>query len=213
MKTETQTQELIKNLSLELKPFESESARTGVAFMAKWVAGSTALMILALATFSLRSDAMARLAEPRFVIESLMWLSATVVSAVIVLRSAIPGLLRKRDLMLGVVFVAIVGALISQRFFQADYAPDYYRGTCGAVALIIGFLSGLFFTAWLKPLAPTRLELTGTWMAISSGCLGGFIMQFSCPHDNPMHVLIWHGIPVAILSVAGMLLGRRALRW
>ena len=43
--------------------------------------------------------------------------------------------------------------------------------------------------------------------------MGGFLYAAHCPDDLPLFVLAWYGLSIAAITVVGMLIGSRVLRW
>jgi hypothetical protein len=62
--------------------------------------------------------------------------------------------------------------------------------------------------------APVNPGVSGGLIGAASGTQGANAMGWSCPVDEPMHVLLSHFLlPVAMMALAGMWAGRRWLRW
>jgi hypothetical protein len=127
--------------------------------------------------------------------------------------------LQSFDRQLGMIlFVVLAVMLLSKLSFStlATEFPgemDFYRGRCGPIMLILGALDTGLLMALARRGAPTKPRLTGLWIALSAGVMGLFVMQFICAHENFLHVLIWHLVPVGLLAAGGYSLGRRLLRW
>jgi hypothetical protein len=54
---------------------------------------------------------------------------------------------------------------------------------------------------------------TASLAALASSALAAAATQLICPVDDPAHQLVGHVVPVAIIAVAGTVIGRRALNW
>jgi hypothetical protein len=178
-----------------------------------------AVTVAALPIPAFREDLLSRLAGPRFLGETLLWLATAAATFSLVYRLSIPGLWRRRDALRGLVPAALLALLVLVRpepkGAGADWARemDWYRGFCGPVIFWVG-LGQAALMAWVvRKAAPTRLALAGFWIAFGSGAFGSFLMQFVCPKENFAHVVLWHVAPVFVLAAAGAVLGRRLLKW
>lgn len=100
-----------------------------------------------------------------------------------------------------------------------DLGYQFYResrplnGGCGLVILTAGLLHAGFLFSWLRKGAPTETATAGAWVAISTGAYASFLVQFACPNEHAMHVILWHFIPMTLLTAATGLSARRLLRW
>jgi len=61
--------------------------------------------------------------------------------------------------------------------------------------------------------APTRPRATATAAGIAATGWGAFVFSWSCPHADPLYVLVWYGGAVLIGAIAGRLLLTPVLRW
>ena len=90
---------------------------------------------------------------------------------------------------------------------------DLYRSRCGWLIFTIGVVEALGFLIWARFAAPTRLAMTGVWIAVSSGALGSLMMQFVCPLEDSIHLLVFHYMPIALLALIAVKISRRFLSW
>jgi hypothetical protein len=65
----------------------------------------------------------------------------------------------------------------------------------------------------LRSLAPTKLVLTGAAAGLFAGGLAATVYGLHCPEHALAFVAVWYSIGMAILTVAGAMLGPWALRW
>jgi hypothetical protein len=61
--------------------------------------------------------------------------------------------------------------------------------------------------------APVQPYWAGTMATLSVTAFGYLCMRLVEMNDNPAHLLVWHALPVMIMSIAGMLAGKYTLRW
>ena len=79
----------------------------------------------------------------------------------------------------------------------------------GTVGFALGPL-GVFIAMWRgsDPLAP---RLTGAAIAAAAGAWGALAIELHCRFTSPFHVVVGHVLPVSLLALAGMYIGRRFL--
>lgn len=61
--------------------------------------------------------------------------------------------------------------------------------------------------------APIQLCWAGIMAALSVTAFAYVCMRLVEMNDNPAHLLVWHALPVMIISIVGMLAGKYTLRW
>jgi hypothetical protein len=220
------TNDLITSLSRDLKPTTSLHGLAG--FLLRWV-GSAVLVVFAFGLLlPMSADLDGAKAEMflsrSFQLEEFLWLALTVLSATIVYRSRIPSL--KTDAQIGAaigVAALLVTTVILRStdqwaswnsfFSEARQEMSLYRGRCGFVIAMIGFAWSAILGYFNSNGAPTQPGKMGLWVAVSSGSIVSFAMPVVCAHENSLHILLWHCLPVALLAGLGFLAGRKLLAW
>lgn len=61
--------------------------------------------------------------------------------------------------------------------------------------------------------APASATATGALIGVLSAALGAAFYALHCPDDSPLFVVTWYSVGFAVVTAAGALIGRRALRW
>ncbi len=211
------TNEMISKLSGDLKPVES--ADSSGRFFVKWALASLLIVTAWLTLLPARPELTRHFSQFSYVLESALWLALSAISAFIVYRGRIPSLTAHKEIRWAQLAIAVLGISLIAREASWNLGTqmiaemDWYRGRCGSLIMVMALTwSGFLFT-WARKGAPTRPMATGGWVAFSAGCLASFAMQVVCTHENPLHEVVWHVVPVALLAVLGMSLGRRYLRW
>lgn len=59
----------------------------------------------------------------------------------------------------------------------------------------------------------TRPALAGASAGLLAGALGAAAYAIACKNDGSLFVLVWYGVAVTIVALAGALCGRRLLAW
>jgi hypothetical protein len=78
------------------------------------------------------------------------------------------------------------------------------------------FLSLLPLTATIYALrqgAPMSPALAGAAAGLLAGALGATVFAMHCTNDSPLFVAIWYALAIGLMSIFGLLVGKRALRW
>jgi hypothetical protein len=89
--------------------------------------------------------------------------------------------------------------------------PDYLNCLISVPALSALPLAG---TLWaLRAGAPLRPGLAGAAAGLVAGGAAAAIYSLHCPHDNIMYFFPAYGIAMAMVTLAGGLIGARVLRW
>jgi hypothetical protein len=72
-------------------------------------------------------------------------------------------------------------------------------------------LGGLIAAA--RSLAPTRLRLAGASIGLAAGGFGAAAYALHCTETGGAFLAIWYSLGIGLATLAGALLGPRALRW
>ncbi len=211
------TDDLIKNLSVKLPGSHKPGFTRGLMFI--WMAATIAMLAISFYLMPIRPDFADRSQAPFFRAETAVFLFTFLAAAVVAYRSSIPGLLSKRDQLIGLIFLIATTALVVSRLsFTALHAEwlgemSFYRGRCGPILFMLGAIEGALTLALARRLAPTRPAYTALWLGLSAGTMGLFFMQFICDHENFLHLAIWHLTPVILLAGVSAIVGKKFLRW
>jgi len=95
--------------------------------------------------------------------------------------------------------------------------PSRAMGVNGVMCVAsILFLSLLPLTATIYALrqgAPTSPAVMGAVGGLLAGALGATVFAMHCTNDSPLFVAIWYALAIGLMSIFGLLVGKRALRW
>jgi hypothetical protein len=67
--------------------------------------------------------------------------------------------------------------------------------------------------AVLRKGAPSSPALAGATAGLLAGALSASIYATHCPDDSPLFFALWYVTALSIVVFAGLLSGRRILRW
>lgn len=210
------TDEIIRNLAGDIKTTQDHFYRNSLLI---WSTGTTILLALFFFFMPIRPDLNSKLSSTFFYAETVCLFALFFVSTWIAYRSAIPGLLQKRDQLIGVGIAVLLAIFIFARFSAVHFTTElhhemnFYRGHCGPILLALSGLQLIVAFIVARRAAPTNLYRTGTWLGASAGAMSLLAMQFICEHDSFSHLMLWHALPIALLVVATAFLGKKLLRW
>jgi hypothetical protein len=155
----------------------------------------------------------------RFDFKLLIVLVLAVSAAPLVLRSSRPaGRLGARVLSLAVaplLLAAAVGLefyLIPQSGWAAKaIGTNAIPCVISVIVLSAAPLAAAFYA--LRRGAPPAPGFTGALAGLLSSGLAAALYGSHCTDDSPLFVAAWYTVGVAVVTLAGMLIGRRVLRW
>lgn len=83
---------------------------------------------------------------------------------------------------------------------------------CVLLILMISVIPGVSLFAMLRQAAPLDARWTGVCAALGALACGALGTQFVCNIDAPGHQLLWHLVPVIVLTTVGLALGAGTFR-
>ena len=115
-------------------------------------------------------------------------------------------------LAIGVVLVSAQMAVLPAGQW-AEAAKGQTRGICLTSIIGIGLPGLAAALVILKRGATTRPHLAGMAAGLGSAGVSATLYALHCNQDDPLYFVTWYGAAIAILGLAGALLGTRVLRW
>ena len=212
------TDDFIKQLSSDVKPVK-RLASPGKRFFI-WFLASFFSISLGISLMGIRSDFSQALINPRFVLETLAILAIAILAAAGAFMMSVPGM-GSRPIIRWLLIIPSIAWLLSLVFrlytiySQANsfaFIFDYGFG-CIRDIFLLGILPGSFLFFMLKAAAPLRLSWTGALATLSAAAIAAVGVQFTCSVDSPVHIFLWHVLPVIVIGVTGIALGKYLLRW
>jgi hypothetical protein len=210
----------IKELAATLER-PTVSMETLPQFLLKFFLLSVGISVLVYLVLPVRENIGDKTETFFYLLENLLWLSLCGISAIALYfrsfpetnDSFLPG-------MVGVLLLTLVILAVTQHTFVVSDLPhafseemSLWKGRCGIIIVTITSLQSLFLFRWAKKGASSAPALSGILASTSSAGLGCFLMQFVCAHDQSLHLLLWHFLPVFAVAYAGQKIGQKVLRW
>lgn len=216
MASETETQRLIDRLAAGLtgvRPLPSPHRR-----LLAWFAISAPFAALVVLAMSPRPDLAARLAEPRFLFETLAALVTALTAAYAAFKLVVPGSDRRLiwlPALPGAAWLATLGAGCLADWLRAgatglQIAPD---PACLPKIALVGSVPALAMVLMLRRGAPLAPHGTGFLAVLAAAALGSFGLRFFHTQDAGIMVLIWQFGSVMLLATMAGLCGPRFLCW
>jgi len=168
-----------------------------------------------------RADWLTVATNPLLMSGDILMLAAGFMSCVAAFTLAVPDTkIRKHVIVLlsaaTVIWIGIclyAAASLTPQAMSAEIA-DMGKSSACVKALIFMSIAPLVVSFFMVARAvPIWRGWTGYALTLSMASFGAFGMRFFCPSDSYAHLLLWHFLPVIVLSVLGGVLGRIILRF
>lgn len=182
-------------------------------------AGFAVAAMLFAVTLGVRHDVMAALATWRYDFKFVMTATLAATAIWLVLRMARPGAeLRVAAWALMAGPALLMGAVAYELWTVP--ASEWLARLVGHNAVYclvsIPFLSVAPLGALLYALrrgAPASPGLTGAIAGLAAGALAATLYASHCTDNSPLFGMVWYTLALGVVMLAGMLAGRRYLRW
>jgi hypothetical protein len=205
------TDDVIHSLVAELRPVRR---LRGVGWRGiAWGAFALAGVCLGAIALGAGPNLPRKLAHPSFVAENAALLILFAVSAWSAFQLSVPGVDR-RPLARALPAIGLVAwfLLLVVRLAGAEAAPlDQAGWNCIRRLVWLAAAPAAVAFLMLRRAAPLRPGWAGLHAMLSAGALGVAGMQALCKHDDPAHILSWHLVPVLIVALLGLAIGRLLL--
>lgn len=212
------TEDLVKNLSSSLKPVKT-MPHPLLRFL-KWLVVVAMCFGAVIPLIGLRHNIEAALLNPHFVIQAILLVTLAITSAMAAFVLSVPRTdasqwsrwfpIIPATLWAGMIISDLVFAIIAKD--SSALLVDFGMACVGDI-LVLAMVPGVLMFIMIRKAAPTRLGWSGFLALISVAAFGALGSQFMCHKDAPMHLLLWHFLPVAAIAVLGISFGRKLLNW
>jgi hypothetical protein len=213
--TNVKTDELI-NLLSEDAPVRM---RLGRMMALSLLVGITISVSLMVATIGVRHNMQTVFETARVFFKICETLLLAILASRLVFQIGRPGVpLRTWALALLVPAVLLVSAIVVELFVvpEQDWATSMIGRNAAFCVFFIPVLSLAplaGFLLALKNAAPGNPGIAGAAAGLAAGGIAAAIYAWHCPDDSPLFLASWYGLAIIAVTVAGLLIGRRVLRW
>lgn len=168
-------------------------------------------------TIGPRPDFVASLGSVRFVSKFVFTFSVLGIGLAVLKASLIPGRNVPIVWLLAPVGVIIVATILELGSVPRELWSVAQMGQNSRVCLTFIPLLGLAplaaFVLALRKGAPSSSTVSGALAGLVAGGISASVYAAHCTDDSPLFVVTWYPIGIALLMVAGALLGRLLIRW
>ena len=208
--------DLIAGLVADLKPVAPLRQAAGMRLALLALCGGVIGMI---AIFGPRADLMAGRPDALALLGAGMFLVLALASAWAVIDMARPYVGVRRE---GWGWTALMAATLPAGAMLM-IAAAWWRGipsgfeldgvTCMTFGLGWGLLTFAALIGWLRRGAPSLPRRAGLLTGVAAGAAGIFAVSLYCPHNDLIHIGVWHGLTVVVAGMFGRLAVPRLIAW
>lgn len=186
-------------------------------FSMQWIGGGVIYLAIALALSGVRLDWLERLQQPWFLAEiaSLagIFIAASISAAVLVF----PDLYQKRHWAWAPIGMFALFLIILFFSWRADplfpLTPLYYSMECTVSITLVAVLPAAWAFYSMRQYATTHHRLAGSVALLGAFSLGALWLRLFEINDSMFHVIAWHYLPMLVIELIGLWLGKRLLKW
>jgi hypothetical protein len=209
------TEDLISALAADGR----QTGNLGRSLLIALVAGSLVAGVAFFATLGFRHDIDSAMHTIHFLFKFVLTLSLAVAAIAVVWRIGRPGVpLTLPAWLLAIPVLLLVAAVAIEMMMlpEADWSArmigrNWMHCLLAIPALSFPTLAALLYV--LRDSAPSNPALAGAVAGLVSAGVAATYYASNCTDDSPMFVATWYTLAVAMVTVAGALIGGRLLRW
>lgn len=182
----------------------------------RWMGMAALYLALSLAVSGLRPQLAVSLHDPWLVAELAALLALFIVTSVSAALLAFPDLHQHRRLALAPVLSFAAFLLVMFGAWQADSPPaplPVHSFECTVSITLMLLLPALWTFYSLRKYASTHPGLAGGIALLSAFSIGALWLRLHEANDSIAHVIVWHYLPMLVIGLIGLWLGKRLLKW
>lgn len=182
----------------------------------KWMAGFASYLAALLFFFLPRPDLMEKLSSPLYLAEII---SLSLIVASTALTSALlgfPDMLQKKAMLWTPVssFAVFVAVIMLAYAMDTPPAPaPEHEMLCTLCLTLFSLLPAIWMFATLRKYATIHTSLSGYIATLCAFSVSALTLRLSEETDSISHIITWHYVPMLLISVAGIIAGKRLLKW
>lgn len=109
--------------------------------------------------------------------------------------------------------VAFAGSAGDLQLADFRNAMTLQQSVCAQHIVLISIPPGIAMFFILRMGATIRCCWAGSMAAWSVTAVTYMLMRLIEKNDDPAHLIVWHVLPIVLICIAGMMIGRFVLRW
>jgi hypothetical protein len=204
------TEELIDRLVAGAGPVRPLLSPARRAVLWSVVAGIC--VMLGVLHFGLRRDAAEAWHTTGVGLRLLLLAATTWLAVVTAFRLSVPGedlraWSRWWPLALLGILVAAVAAEVLMGVVASEPVTPLRAWRCVRKAALVGAVPAVFAIVLIQRASPLEPRWTALLGVLAAGAAGALTSELACPIHAPIHILLWHILPVAAFAAVGALLG------
>jgi hypothetical protein len=180
----------------------------------KWLAFLFVYFIVVIIAFGLRQDIASKWAQPLYLIELSGMLVTAITAAIAASFLALPDVGGRpwikfapfAPLMVLVVF--LLQSILAGNAMPLIECIKLQKYACLLVITLFSIIPSIFMFIAIRRAAPTRCCWAGSMAGLSVASLGYVLLRLIDNSDDPAALIIWHFIPVMLITMAGMMVGK-----
>lgn len=182
----------------------------------KWTGAAAAYLALSLALSGPRPDLLEKFHSLWFVAEIIALLCIFIVTSLSTALLAFPDLHQKRRLAFAPIaaFTLFMGVMFFA--WQADYPPSplpVHSFECTFSITLMTLLPAAWAFYSLRQFASTHYRLAGSTALLSAFSVGALWLRLHEATDSIAHLVEWHYLPMLVIGLGGLWLGKVLLKW
>ena len=184
-----------------------------------WLVGTLVFLALFAGYLGLRGDFADKLSEPLYVIELFLLSGLGVSSALAAFCLSRPDghqMPWLKFVPLGFVLAWAIVAFSGSAAINIGelfHSMTLGRFDCVWHILMFSALPGVALFWIVRKGATIQCRWAGTMATLSAASFGYLLMRLLEQNDNLAHLLVWHALPIMLMCMVGMLLGKFTLKW
>ncbi len=191
-------------------------ARGPWAICARWIVLSIIYMAVIIAFSGVRPDILAKFHWPIFAAEMAALIGiflSTALSAAILSFPDMHGM--RRLAYAPLVFFALFITIIF-RAWQMDAPPaplPEHSHECTVAIMFYALFPGIAIFLTMRRFASTHAMVAGGVAVLAAFSVGAIILRFIEQTDSMVHLITWHYVPMIVVGLLGLALGKKFLKW
>ncbi|MEO7274663.1 MAG: NrsF family protein [Vicinamibacterales bacterium] len=210
------TDQLIELLAREATPV---SRRLSPAQrVALWAAMALLCVAIGLGHFGVRSDIGTAWRTTDMMLRVFLLASIAWLAVLTAFRLSVPGedsraWSRLWPLTILLVLIAVGSAEVFYAAAMGDAGSPVRAWTCARKVAFTGAVPAVLAIVLILRAAPLEPAWAATLGVLAAGAAGALTSELACPIRTPMHILLWHSLPVAVSAGIGLVVGNAMLAW
>lgn len=182
----------------------------------KWMSAAVIYLAVSLALSGLRPELWAKLHDTWFAAELAVLLAIFIVTSLSAALLSFPDLHQKRGLAFAPILPFAAFLLVMLFAWQADSPPaplPVHSFECTIGIMLMALLPAVWTFYSMRRYASTHYHWAGSVALLSAFSIGAVWLRLHEVNDSIAHVILWHYLPMLAISLFGMWLGARLLKW